>query len=69
MFFETNTRTFVKTFSWRFVVLILDFLVAYLLLKDLQIATGFALTKLVIATVAFYIHERVWNKIRWGKKS
>lgn len=69
MFFETNTRTFVKAFSWRFVVLILDFLVAYLLLKDLQIATGFALTKLVIATVAFYIHERVWNKIRWGKKS
>ncbi len=67
MFKESNARSITKTVVWRVVVLILDFSIAYFLLRDIELATGFALIKLVVATIAYYIHERVWNKISWGK--
>lgn len=67
MFKESNFRSIAKTIGWRLIVLVLDFSIAYIFLKDLSIATSFAIVKLVVATFAYYIHERIWNKINWGK--
>ena len=68
MFKESNTRSLAKTISWRIVVFVLDISIAYLIFKDLQIASSFAVIKLVVATIFYYFHERIWNSINWGKK-
>ena len=67
MFKESNTRSAVKTIVWRLIILLIDFTIAYVLLKDFELATSFAVIKLIVATVAYYLHERVWNNISLGK--
>lgn len=64
---EKPTRSLVKTLSWRLVVLVLDFFIAYLFTQDFSLAGKLALVKLLIASIFYYLHERFWNKVHWGR--
>lgn len=66
---ETNTRSLVKTFTWRFTGSGATFLIAYLLTGDVAIAGVIGVVQLVSNTILYYLHERVWNKIKWGQKN
>ena len=66
---EKLSRSLVKTLSWRFVVLILDFIIAYLFTRDFGISSKLALAKMAVASVFYLLHERAWNKVIWGKIS
>jgi len=67
-FKEHWSRSLVKTIVYRIVVLILDFSTIYLLTKKIKIAFGFMVASNVYTSIAYYAHERVWNRISWGKK-
>lgn len=56
---ETHTRTIVKSISWRIVA---TGVTAYF--------TGLtgAIVINIWMTVAYYIHERLWTKLKWGLK-
>jgi adenylylsulfate kinase len=47
---------------------VLDVTVIYLLTGRLDVALGFMIISNVYTSVAYYFHERLWNKIGWGKK-
>jgi uncharacterized membrane protein len=32
------------------------------------VASAIASTQLIINTILYFIHERIWNKIRWGRE-
>jgi uncharacterized membrane protein len=64
---ESRYRSILKTLAWRLVVLFLDFSIALLLIGDFELATSFAIIKFILATSAYYIHERIWNRINWGR--
>jgi len=64
---ETFKRSLVKTISYRAVILVLDFTSIYLFTGQVKVAVGFMLVSNVYTTVAYFIHERVWGKIKWGK--
>ncbi len=57
----------VKALTYRCIILVLDFSVIYIITGRLEIALGFTLLSNIYSTVAYYIHERIWNRIRWGK--
>jgi uncharacterized membrane protein len=63
---ETVKRSVVKTISYRTVILVLDFTSIYLFTGQVKIAIGFMLVSNVYTTVAYFIHERIWGKIKWG---
>jgi uncharacterized membrane protein len=65
---EKATRSLVKAISYRILIIILDFSVIYLLTRRFDIAFGFMVISNVYTTVAYYIHERIWDKIKWGRK-
>lgn len=67
-FNEHRTRSLVKSFTYRFSVVVLDFTFIYLLTERLDFATGFVIISNVYSTIAYYFHERIWDRIRWGKK-
>lgn len=56
---ETHGRTIVKSISWR--------IVATLVTAYFTGLTG-AIVINVWMTVAYYIHERLWTRVRWGFK-
>ena len=64
---ESNTRSIVKTVSWRITGSSLTFLIAYLILGDLSVSGFIAFIQFTVNTILYYVHERLWNKIQWGK--
>lgn len=65
---DTPKRTIIKTLSWRVMATIATFLVSYVISSDISIASGIAGTQIFIHTFLYYIHERAWIKVEWGKK-
>ncbi len=64
---ETIRRSIVKTVSYRVVILILDFTSIYIFTRQIKIAVGFMIVSNIYTTVGYFLHERIWDKIRWGK--
>jgi uncharacterized membrane protein len=64
---DKQKRSLLKTLTWRVTGSGATFLIAWLISADLAAATGIASIQLVANTILYYIHERVWNKIDWGK--
>jgi len=67
-FKELWTRSLTKAVTYRAVILVLDFTAVYLLTGRLKIALGFMLISNIYTSIAYYIHERIWNRTNWGKK-
>lgn len=59
-------RTLIKTLSWRVIGSTATFLISYIVTGQLVVATGIAVAQMIVNTVLYYIHEIVWNKIKWG---
>ena len=64
---ETNKRSIVKTVTWRITGSTATFLIAYLLTGNLAISGVIGMTQMVINTILYYMHERIWNLIKWER--
>jgi uncharacterized membrane protein len=64
---ETLRRSVVKTISYRVVILILDFVCIYLFTGKIKVALGFMIVSNIYTTIGYFFHERIWDKIKWGK--
>ncbi len=65
---EYWTRSMVKAVTYRILILTLDFLAVYLITNRYEIALGFMLVSNLYTSLAYFIHERVWARIRWGMR-
>ncbi|MDP2671719.1 MAG: DUF2061 domain-containing protein [bacterium] len=65
---ETSTRSILKSVSWRSIIFLTDFSLAYLITREFDFASKFAVAKLVLGFALYFVHERVWNQIAWGRK-
>ena len=65
----SRKRSIVKAITYRLIILCLDFVVIYLLTGKLSTATGFMIISNIYTTVAYFVHERVWSGITWGRLS
>ncbi|MFI5163919.1 MAG: DUF2061 domain-containing protein [Bacteroidia bacterium] len=64
---ETLRRSIVKTVSYRVVILILDFVSIYVFTGQVKIALGFMIVSNIYTTLGYFFHERIWDRIKWGK--
>lgn len=64
---ETLRRTIYKTISYRVVILILDFTSIYIFTGQMKVAFGFMIVSNIYTTAGYFFHERIWDKIKWGK--
>lgn len=66
---ETVKRTAVRTITYRVLIMILDFVAVYLLSGKTSVAIGYTIISNLYTTVAYFFHERIWDKISWGLTS
>ena len=66
---ETLRRTIVKTVSYRLIIIALDFTAIYLFTGQVKVALGFMIVSNIYTSVGYFIHERIWDKIKWGKSN
>jgi adenylylsulfate kinase len=62
------TRSLVKAVTYRVPIIILDFTSIYLLTGKTDVALGFMIVSNIYTSVAYYLHERLWNRTDWGIK-
>jgi sulfate adenylyltransferase subunit 1 (EFTu-like GTPase family)/uncharacterized membrane protein len=65
---ETHARSIAKAISWRATGSVDTFIVAALITGSSSLAGGVALAEILTKTALYYIHERIWALIRWGKR-
>jgi len=64
---DSAVRSLAKTVSWRITGSGATFLISYLVSGSFTIAGTIAVIQLTANTILYFIHERVWNKITWGR--
>jgi adenylylsulfate kinase len=64
---ETHTRSIAKAISWRIVATLTTMLLVFAFTGNLVISSGVGLVELVTKIAIYYVHERVWNAIGFGR--
>jgi len=68
MYRETNKRSIVKGISWRVIATTTTIIIVYVFFDRLDLAIAAGMIETVLKVGLYWLHERVWFKIRWGKK-
>jgi uncharacterized membrane protein len=64
----TKTRSFVKALSYRIWGTLSSVVVVYVITKNVSLSVTIAFWETVLKIFIYYVHERVWNYIQWGRK-
>lgn len=65
---ERKMRSLVKSISYRIICIVSLSIVTYIITRDLMQMGLIVLIFQSIQTVLYYLHERVWNNVRWGSQ-
>lgn len=66
-FKDGHPRTVSKSITWRALITCSNFLIPYFLTGSLGKALAFLTIATFMNIIIYYTHERVWNKVKWGK--
>lgn len=61
-------RSILKAVSWRFFGFISTVVIIYIYTKDIKEALKVGAGVDIIKMVLYYLHERFWNKVKFGRK-
>jgi uncharacterized membrane protein len=64
---ETHARSFLKAVSWRALGTLDTFAISWLFTGRVAIAGSIAGLEIITKVAWYYLHERVWAAIRWGR--
>jgi len=64
---ETNFRSILKAISWRITATLVTFLVSWVITGVFTIAVTIALAEVFAKLGLYWLHERAWNRMAWGR--
>lgn len=64
---STPERSFIKGICWEIISFLLTLLVVYILYRNILLSLKITIILTLIKIPLYFIHERVWKKIKWGK--
>lgn len=67
-FYEHHKRSLIKALTFRLFILIVDFSAIIVITGRYDIALTIVIFSSLTHTILYFIHERMWNKIHWGKE-
>ncbi|MEL7171375.1 MAG: DUF2061 domain-containing protein [Pseudomonadota bacterium] len=65
---DSTARTVAKAVSWQLSGIVVMSAIGYAMTGSFGQASGFALLTAAIGFVTFFLHERLWARIRWGRR-
>jgi len=65
----SGRRSLAKALTYRVVVMCADAAAIYLLTGKWRVAAGFMIASNVYTTVLYFLHERAWARVRWGREA
>jgi uncharacterized membrane protein len=65
---ERPIRSIVKSVSWRMVGTMDTIVISWIITGKVTMALTIGSIELVTKMILYFLHERIWNLIKWGKK-
>ncbi|HOU97787.1 MAG TPA: DUF2061 domain-containing protein [Bacteroidales bacterium] len=67
MIIDSPLRSLIKGISWRIVASFDTFVLAFIVTSRALIAAPIAASEILTKIVLYFLHERLWNLITWGR--
>lgn len=64
---DNHTRSVVKAISWRVTGTVDTILISWLITREFKFALSIGLVELFTKIFLYYGHERLWNRISFGR--
>ena len=64
---ERRRRSLTKTLTWRVVASLDTFLISWFVSGEASIGITIASLEVITKLVIYYLHERAWDNVKWGK--
>lgn len=64
---ETHARSVLKAASWRVIGTLDTFLISLFLTGKIELAGSIAGLELITKISWYYLHERLWAAVSWGR--
>lgn len=64
---DTQRRSIAKAVSYRFLGASVGALIAFALTGKIGLAATFGLLDVIVKIGAYYVHERLWDRISYGR--
>jgi uncharacterized membrane protein len=68
MFLDGQPRTISKSITWRALITFNNFMIPFIMTGSWKSAAAFLGIATILNIIVYYTHERVWNRVTWGKK-
>lgn len=65
---DKNSRSIAKSITWRVSATIATIILVYIITKDIRVSLGIGFIEVFLKLFLYYLHERVWNNIKWGRR-
>ena len=65
---EQTKRSLLKTLTWRITASLDTFIIAWVITGEWDTGITIAAIEVITKMFFYYFHERIWNKIKWGKR-
>ena len=64
---STHKRSLVKSLVYRGVIFSQTFIILLVITGELMTASGMTIAVQIANMIFYYIYERIWNRITWGR--
>jgi uncharacterized membrane protein len=64
---NSHARSLIKSISWRAVGSLDTFILSFLVTGNVKHAASIASIEVLTKVVLYYLHERVWRRVSWGR--
>jgi uncharacterized membrane protein len=65
----SKKRSLAKSLTWRLIAVISTFVIGYAMTGSLTFAASLTVVSNLINFILYYVHERVWLKVDWGRST
>jgi uncharacterized membrane protein len=65
---ETALRSFVKAYSYRCCGTLTTIVISYIITGKMVVSLAIGATEMIIKPFVYWMHERVWSRVKWGRK-
>lgn len=65
---ESHKRSIAKAVSWRLIAALITAFVVFLFTREVALSAGIGIADSAIKIFTYYSHERLWNKIGFGRR-
>lgn len=66
-YLEHVKRSVVKTVTYRILIILSTFVIVFILTGRFDTSIDITVFTSLSSSVLYFFHERMWNKIHWGK--